>query len=161
MNLRALGGAAVRGTAVFLIIEALLERGSRSFFGFSIKAHLPVSFGIDRTAVYIALTACSFLTVMTLYALLRDRFATRRTAGVVTFSLLFAYTFLIMTQSWNTGFLSTELYLVSGIFLTIELPAALFVGIISYEKTAAVRSTHRQRRFSPHDKSGSDEATTH
>jgi hypothetical protein len=133
LHINALFAANTRAFAAFIAMDFLLEYLIESLLSIRVKDLLTqADFGPGFTITYFAMLYIGLTLILIIYALVRPRFKSRWRAGLVTGGIMYLYTGLFMTQMLNFGLMPTKLFAISAAVNSIELPIALFVGIVSY-----------------------------
>lgn len=131
--------ASTRAFAAFVATDFLLEYLLERLLNIRVKDLLVhAELGLRFTVTYFLVLLFGVVLTMIVYVLLRPRFSSRWRAGLATGVVMYLYTGLLMTQLLNFGLMPPMLFAISAGVNIVELPIALFVGIVSYREPSAV-----------------------
>ena len=133
INLQALIAAALRASAVFVILDFGMEYIVIKFFGISVLKHLEQGpFGIRFHVVNLLLIFLEMLLIMYVYTIIRPGYSSNIKAGLVTSALFILFTALLMAFLVNIGVFTVATWLLFLLFYMIELPVAVLLGAAVY-----------------------------
>ena len=133
INLQALIAAALRASAVFIILDFGLEYLVIKLFGISALQHLAQgTFGIRFHIVNILLIFMEMILIMYVYTIVRTGYTSNIKSGLVTSILFIIFTALVMAFLVNIGVFTIITWLLFLVFYMIELTAAVLLGAAVY-----------------------------
>ncbi|MBN2343223.1 MAG: hypothetical protein JXX29_21185 [Deltaproteobacteria bacterium] len=122
--------ATIRAFAVLVALDVILEWAFDKIFAVQVKAMLPdADFNGAFTFIYFTVIFVGLFGILTLYAVGRPLFRTRLRAALAVGTFIYLYTGLLIIQLFNFGLLPETLLIVMGVTNSIELPAALAMGV--------------------------------
>jgi hypothetical protein len=136
INLKGVFVAGGLAAVTFIILEIIIETAFSKIFNLSESIYFE-QFGIyPGGAQFYIINLLIFLVemilVMTIYAMIRCRFSSNLSAGLVTSGIFLALGFLILANFTNLGILTFGMGFTSFIFNIFELPPAVLVGAVFY-----------------------------
>jgi hypothetical protein len=136
INVKGIFVAGALAAVTFLILEIIIETAFSKLFNLSESIYFEqlgiYPGGAQFYIINLIIFIIEMILIMTIYALIRNRFNSNISAGLITSGIFLALGFLILANFTNLGILTFGMGFTSFVFNVFELPPAVLVGAVFY-----------------------------
>lgn len=136
LNVKALFISSIIAAVTFIILEYFLELFFTKAFSISetiYYTHFNIyPAGVKFHVINIFIFLLILILIMFTYTLIRPKFNSNISAGIITSLIFLAFLILILSNFTNLGIFTLKMSLISILFNVLELPPAILVGAAFY-----------------------------